>query len=125
METRQDTLNDLIAMTREFCEQRDWDQFHAPDQLAVGIVTEAAELLQLFRFKSPEQLQALLDSPQGRERVSDELADVFFFVLRFAQMNHIDLPTAMRHKMAKNDLKYPVEKSRGRNLKYDELEQAP
>jgi NTP pyrophosphatase (non-canonical NTP hydrolase) len=116
-----DSLNDLIQMTREFCERRDWDQFHAPEQLAIGITTEAAELLSLFRFKTPEQIQAMLYAPEGREKVCDELADVLFFVLRFAQMNRIDLPSAMKRKIEKNEQKYPVELSRGKNLKYDEL----
>ncbi len=57
----------------------------------------------------------------GREKVSDEIADIYFFLLRFAQMNDINLSEALATKLAKNELKYPVEKSKGKNLKYDEL----
>lgn len=106
---------------KKFCAARDWDQFHTPDQLAVGLATESAELLALFRFKSPEQIQALVVSETGRTKVSDELADVYFFLLRFTQMNQLDLSQVLEAKLAKNEAKYPVEKSRGRNLKYDEL----
>lgn len=54
------SLNDLIRVTQDFCERRDWDHFHAPEQLAIGITTEAAELLSLFRFKTPEQIQTII-----------------------------------------------------------------
>lgn len=106
---------------QSFCTARDWDQFHSPDQLAIGLATESAELLALFRFKTPAQTQALLQPGLGREKVCDELADIYFFLLRFAQMNQIDLSEALASKLAKNELKYPVEKSKGKNLKYDEL----
>lgn len=109
------------SKVQAFCQARDWDQFHSPDQLAIGLATESAELLALFRFKTPVQVAELMASTLGRERVSDELADVYFFLLRFAQMNAIDLSAALDAKLAKNELKYPVERSRGKNLKYDEL----
>jgi NTP pyrophosphatase (non-canonical NTP hydrolase) len=104
-----------------FCSARDWDQFHSPDQLAIGLCTESAELLALFRFKNQEQIQDMMVSPGGRIKVSDELADVYFFLLRFTQMNRIDLSVALAAKLSKNEAKYPLEKSKGKNLKYDEL----
>jgi NTP pyrophosphatase (non-canonical NTP hydrolase) len=107
---------------QSFCTARDWDQYHSPDQLAIGLATESAELLALFRFKTPEQIRDLMASPSGRTKVSDELADVYFFLLRFAQMNQLDLSQALEIKLAKNEVKYPVELSRGRNLKYDEFQ---
>lgn len=110
-----------MTQVKAFCEAREWDQYHSPDQLAIGLATEAAELLSLFRFKTPEQVRELLASQSGREKISDELADVYFFLLRFAQMNNIDLGVALDVKLAKNDAKYPVEKAKGKNLKYDEL----
>ncbi|HTA16856.1 MAG TPA: nucleotide pyrophosphohydrolase [bacterium] len=106
---------------QSFCSARDWDQFHSPDQLAIGLATESAELLALFRFKTQEQVRDLIASPQSRIKISDELADVYFFLLRFAHMNQMDLSQALEAKLAKNEAKYPVEKARGSNLKYDEL----
>ena len=106
---------------QSFCTVRDWDQFHSPDQLAIGLATESAELLALFRFKSPAQIQALLHPGPHREKFCDELADIYFFLLRFAQRNQIDLSEALITKLAKNELKYPLEKCKGKNLKYDEL----
>ena len=87
----------------------------------MGLATESAELLALFRFKTPDQVRDLMASMNGLTKVSDELADVYFFLLRFAQMNQIDLSQALGVKLAKNEAKYPVEKAKGKNLKYDEL----
>ena len=115
--------NDLTYLTRlvkTFCEDREWDQFHSPKELAIGISTEAAELLDLFRFKSPEQMQAMFADKKIREKIEDEMADVLFMVLRMAQMNQVDLAQALTHKLEKNELKYPVEKARGSNRKYNE-----
>ncbi len=111
-------LRDRIAA---FCTEREWDPFHGPRDLAIGVVTEAAELLELFRFRSEAESSALLSDPVGRRRVEDELADVLFFVLRFAERHGIDLTTASLAKLAQNAVRYPVEKARGSNRKYDEL----
>lgn len=111
-------LNELIDKIKTFCEERDWDQYHNPKDLAIGISTEAAELLDLFRFKNNEEIQATVTN--RREHIEDELADVLFFVLRFAQTNDIDLKNALENKMAKNAVKYPVDKVKGNNKKYNE-----
>ena len=113
------TVEQLKNTVKNFCQNRDWDQFHNPKELAIGISTEANELLQKFRFKSEEDMQIMLNSSK-REEIEDELADVFYFVLRFAQMNDVDLSNALALKMQKSDKKYPVEIVKGKNKKYDE-----
>jgi NTP pyrophosphatase (non-canonical NTP hydrolase) len=115
-----DSISEMIKTIQKFCEERDWDQFHPPKDLAIGMSTEANELLDLFRFKSEAQIQEKMNSPEFKEKVSDELADVMFFVLRFAQMNKIDLGAAVNKKLAKNAAKYPVETAKGSNKKYNE-----
>ena len=114
------TIAEAKEIVRRFCEERDWDQYHNPKDLAVGMVTEGSELLEIFRFKTPEECRALLSDPKRLEEIRDELSDVFYFVLRFAQMNDIDLFSALEDKIAKNDAKYPADKVRGCNRKYDE-----
>ena len=117
-------MSDLKKMTadvQKFCEERDWDQFHTFKDVAIGLVTESAELLDLFRFKSEEQCRAIMKDDSKREEVSDELADILFFILRFAQRGGIDLNQALASKLEKNRAKYPVEKARGSNKKYDEF----
>ena len=114
------TIAEAKEIVRRFCEERDWDQYHNPKDLAVGMVTEGSELLEIFRFKTPEECRKLLSDPKRLEEIRDELSDVFYFVLRFAQMNDIDLFSALEDKIAKNDAKYPADKVRGCNRKYDE-----
>lgn len=115
------TIEELTKLVQKFCEERDWDQFHNPKDLAIGISTEANELLDIFRFKSEEDMKDIMKDAGKKEHVTEELADVLFFVLRFAQMNGIDLCGAVMDKLEKNDRKYPVEKIKGKNLKYTEL----
>lgn len=115
------TIKELIGKVQAFCEEREWDQFHNPKDLAIGISTEANELLDIFRFKSEEEMQEIFADSAKREHVEEELADTFFFLLRFAQKNQIDLGAILDKKIARNAEKYPVEKSRGSNLKYTEM----
>ena len=115
-----DSVSELQKRVQDFCEARDWDQFHSPKELAIGLSTEANELLQLFRFKTDEQMTEMMADPKKRDDVEQELADSFNFILRFAQMNNINLGQALMSKLAKNDAKYPVETSRGSNRKYNE-----
>jgi NTP pyrophosphatase (non-canonical NTP hydrolase) len=115
------SIDDAKAYIKKFCEERDWDQFHSPKDVSIGLITEAAELLELFRFKSQEQIQELFEKPESREKIADELSDSFYFVLRFAQKYNFDLIAELKKKMAKNAARYPVEKSKGNNKKYNEL----
>jgi len=115
------TIDELKAQVRSFCEERDWDQFHGPKDLAIGVITEASELLEHFRFLTDEQAMALLNNPQQKDEVEDELADVLFFLLRFSQRFDIDLAQALVRKIEKSKKKYPVDKAKGSNKKYSKL----
>ncbi|HEX4922676.1 MAG TPA: nucleotide pyrophosphohydrolase, partial [Bdellovibrionales bacterium] len=112
-------LNELKEIVRKFCEERDWDQFHSPKELAIGVSTEGSELLELFRFKSDEEVMQIVEKTK-REQVGEELADVLYFVVRFAQKFGFDLTAEFHKKMAKNSAKYPVSKAKGSNKKYSE-----
>lgn len=113
-------LEELTHEIRDFCDERDWAQFHTPKDLAIGMVGEAVELLEIFRYRNLEESLSLIDDK--REAIGDELADVFFHLLRFADLYAFDLSDELRRKMVKNAIKYPAEKVRGKNLKYDEYE---
>lgn len=115
------TVKELINKVKLFCEERDWDQYHNPKDLAIGLSTEANELLDIFRFQSSEDMIEIMNHPKKKEHVEEEIADVFFFLLRFAQMNGIDLKQALEMKITKNAMKYPVDKIKGMNKKYDEI----
>ena len=101
------TLQELKNMVRDFCEERGWDEPHNPKDLAVGAVTEACELLEIFRFLSEKDSLSLLQEPKAREAVGEELADTLCFILRFAQKYQFDLARCLQDKLAKNAVKYP------------------
>jgi NTP pyrophosphatase (non-canonical NTP hydrolase) len=107
----------LKARVQAFCEERDWDQFHNPKDLAIGIATEAAELLERFRFQTDDQMEGILEDFDARLGVEEELADVLIFLLRFAQRFGFDLSSAVEDKLASNAERYPVETARGSNRK--------
>ena len=111
---------ELKSLVQTFCEDRDWDQFHDPKELAIGVVTEASELLDIFRFKSKKQMGDLLKDPVRRNDIEEELADTLFFILRFAQMYDIDLSDVITRKIEKNNKKYPLNLAKGSNKKYTE-----
>lgn len=115
-------LNELINYVQKFCEDRDWDKFHNQKELAIGISTESAELLQMFRFKDEAQMKTMMSDDKYLNKIKEEVADVLFFVLRFAQMNDIDLEVALLDKLEKNGKKYPIDKVKGKNQKYNEYE---
>ncbi len=112
------TLQSKIA---DFCRARDWDQFHGAKDLGIGLVTEASELLEIFRFQSDQQVAELFNGPR-RSDIEDEMADVLFFLLRMAQRYDVDLSAALKSKMKKNEEKYPVEKAKGSNKKYNQFD---
>lgn len=114
------TFLEANEIVRSFCEQRNWRQFHKPKDLAIGVVTEGAELLDLFRFKSEMEVEALLSNKQTREMIADEMADVQFFLLRLSEITGINLADALRKKIRKNRSKYPVKRARGSNRKYNQ-----
>ena len=122
MDDSETRVADLKDMVKKFSAERDWDQFHNAKDLAVGIVTEASELLEMFRFKSEREVESILKDPKKAREVQDELADVFYFALRLAQKYGIDVSTALRKKIDENARKYPVRRSKGSNKKYTELE---
>jgi len=114
------TIGELKILTKSFCEDRDWDRYHNPKDLAIGIITESSELLEYFRFKSPKEVEKLIQ--KQKENISEELADILFFILRFAQLYDVNLSKEFQKKIQKNAKRYTIEKSKGSNKKYPEIE---
>ncbi|MBL8069938.1 MAG: nucleotide pyrophosphohydrolase [Nitrospira sp.] len=113
-------LNDSVkAAVLEFRRKRDWEQFHKPKELAAAIAVEASELLEVFQWKSHDEVARLLESP-ARVRVEDEIADVVILLSYLCHDLGLDVNAAVLAKLKKNDAKYPVEKSYGNARKYDE-----
>lgn len=114
------TIINLKNYVKDFCNERDWDQFHNPKDLAIAIITEASELLEMFRFKTPDDIMNIMDNPDKRLKIADELADIFYFILRFSEKYDYDLTSEFYRKMIQNANKYPVDKFKGSNKKYSE-----
>jgi NTP pyrophosphatase (non-canonical NTP hydrolase) len=120
MEDDKTTVKELKQLIQKFNKDRDWDQFHNAKDLGIAIATEAAELLEHFIYKSGAELEDLFKG-EKREEVDDEIADVLWATLMFAERYDIDISNALKKKIDKTALKYPINKARGSNKKYTEL----
>ncbi len=109
-------LNDIKQRLRDFAEARDWDQFHSPKNLSMALMAEAGELLEHFQWLTEAQSSDL--SPEVREQVAQEIADVQVYLVRLADKLDIDILEAVDRKMEVNEQKYPAEQVRGRAEKY-------
>ena len=105
---RQETIDRI----RKFTEDRDWDQFHSPANLAKSLVIEAAELLECFQWS---------DTDYDLEHVGEELADVLVYSQNLLDKLGPDADEIVNRKMAQNEAKYPVDKAKGNAAKYTEL----
>ena len=103
---------ETIARIRRFSMERDWDQFHTPANLAKSISIEAGELLECFQWS---------DTAYDLAHAGEELADVMVYCQNMLDALGLDADTIINAKMDQNEAKYPVEKSRGSNAKYDQL----
>jgi NTP pyrophosphatase (non-canonical NTP hydrolase) len=111
-------LTELRDKLRAFAEERDWDQFHSPKNLASALAVEAAELLEPFQWLTEEQSKNLSD--KQRSAVTDELADVQIYLIRLADKLDVDLLQAVRAKMVGNAEKYPATAFKGTARKYSD-----
>lgn len=103
----------LLQILKQFRDERDWEQFHNAKDLAVAVNIEAGELLELFLWKNAGE--------EDKEKVKEELADVFAFALLLADKYGFDVEAIVRDKVKANAEKYPVAKAKGTAKKYNEL----
>jgi NTP pyrophosphatase (non-canonical NTP hydrolase) len=118
---KETTIQNIKDIVMKYCDERDWDQFHNPKDLSIGLVEEAVEVLSHFRFKSEKEMEEFFKNPKKREDIEDEMADALYFLCRLAQKYNIDLSEAFKRKMKKSEARYPIEKAKGSNKKYTEL----
>lgn len=104
----------LLRELRGFVAEREWGKFHDPKNLSMAVASEAGELLALFRWVRNDEADAFAGSPENRERIRAEIADVAISLLLLCDRTGIDLPQAILDKLETNRRNYPVESSRGR-----------
>ena len=105
-------ITHLKGKIQGFIKERDWEKFHKPKDVAMSIAIEAGELMELFQWKTDEEIEENLNNPAYKEKVEDELADIITFCIAFANATGLDISTILDNKLKKNHEKYPVEKSR-------------
>ncbi|MEI6863343.1 MAG: nucleotide pyrophosphohydrolase [Candidatus Omnitrophota bacterium] len=103
----------------KFRDERDWMQFHDPKNMAVSIILEASELLEHFQWKTKEEVEKYV--MQNNAEIKDEIADIALYLFELADNLGISLVGAMEEKLKKNEMKYPIEKAKGRHAKYNKL----
>ena len=105
------SLTDLAATLQHFADERDWEQFHSPKNLAMALSVEVAELVEHFQWLTQQQSMQLSD--EQKQAVGEELADVLIYLVRLADRLNIDLLVEAENKITLNAEKYPVDQSKG------------
>jgi len=115
-------MRNIESLTKKiisFRDARDWEQFHNPKDVAISLSLEAAELLEHFQWKNPAEIEKHIKT--NKSEISEELADVLYWVLLLSHDLKIDPLSALSKKLKKNAKKYPVSKAKGRHTKYTGL----
>ena len=113
------TISDVQAALEQFVNEREWQPYQSPKNLAMALTGEVGELVEHFQWLTQEESSDL--TSEHLSEVRDEMADVFIYLVRLADKLGVDLIAAAEQKIHKNALKYPVEKSKGNQTKYTKL----
>ena len=114
-----DNVKYIVEKIKKFRDDRDWMQFHDPKNMAVSIILEASELLEHFQWKTTEEVEKY--ARQNHAEIQDEIADIALYLFELADNLRINLIEAMEQKLKKNEMKYPVERAKGKHTKYNKL----
>ncbi|MER5484140.1 nucleotide pyrophosphohydrolase [Streptomyces sp. NPDC002812] len=101
-------IDRLQRRLAEFAAARGWEPFHTPKNLAVALSVEAAELVEIFQWLTPEQSAKVMEKPDTAHRVADEVADVLAYLLQFCEVLGVDVLDALAAKIDRNELRFPV-----------------
>lgn len=112
-------IEPIVKKLMEFRRKRNWEQFNTPKDLAISLALEAAEVLEHFQWKTDKEVEAYVKA--HKEKIGEELADVFNWILVLAHDLNIDILKAAKRKIRINERKYPVKKAKGKTTKYTEL----
>tara|TARA_B100002019_G_C21163331_1_gene544481 strand:+ start:377 stop:733 length:357 start_codon:yes stop_codon:yes gene_type:complete len=113
-------LEKIKKTLRKFTEERDWEQFHNPKNLATALSVEASELLEIFQWSNDGGLNEIND-PKKRELIEKEIADIFNYLIKLVDILDMDLEKVALDKIKENAEKYPIETSKGKSVKYTDF----
>ena len=111
-------MTEIKKRLADFAAVRDWDQFHSPKNLSMGLAAEAAELLEIFQWFTEEQSRGIVNDEKEMGHVREEIADVFICLVRLADKLNVDIEKAVQEKIEINESRYPVELSKGNSTKF-------
>ncbi|MGE3533418.1 MAG: nucleotide pyrophosphohydrolase [Parachlamydiales bacterium] len=114
-------LEEMKEYSQKFVNDREWNKYHTPKNIAMGITIEASELMEIFQWLTEKESFEIKNDPKRLEKVKDEMGDVFHLLVRLSTLLNIDLIEAFWDKIRKNETKYPIELAKGRTEKYTEL----
>ena len=114
-------LEDLLRKIQAFSDERDWSQFHTAKNLILAIASEVGELAEVVQWKTDQEAINYLETKEGKTKLSEEIADITIYLLRLCQSQNLDFIKIINAKIQINEQKYPVSKSKGNALKYNEL----
>ena len=115
-------IKSIQQQLADFADDRDWDQFHNPKNLAMALSVEASELVEIFQWLTPEQAEEIMSTNES-EHVKEEIADVMIYLIRLADKLNVDLEDAVADKIIKNGEKYPIDTSKGSTTKRTTLKE--
>ena len=114
-------ISKLRQLAQDFVDERDWNRYHNPKDLAISIAIEAAELMELFQWIEQKEVEKMMEDDDKLLRIKEELADVMILCLNMVNTLEIDLSQAIVEKIEKNKAKYPAELVKGNYRKYTQL----
>lgn len=115
-------IDKIRKRLEKFTKDRDWEQFHSPKNLSMALSVEVAELVEIFQWSNSGGLDEITD-PKKREKIKEEIADIFIYLIKISSKLDFDLDVIINEKIDRNEKKYPIEKSKGKSLKYNELDE--
>ena len=113
-------LKTIKEKLRKFSQERDWDQYHSPKNLAMAMSVEVSELLEIFQWSNDGGMEKIEDK-ETKKQIEEEIADIFNYLVKFVDLMDLDLEELSVEKIKKNDMKYPVDKFKGKSDKYNKL----
>lgn len=121
-ELNDSTIRELTEVVRAFANERDWEQFHSHRNLLLALVGEVGELAAEFQWTADDGVETALSDGEKMNAIESELADVFNYLLRLADVMNVNLESALHKKLEINSIRYPVDKSKGSSQKYTAYE---